>query len=137
MRQRHFRNYRAAGQAVFVTNTCLDFVPLFASERRKVMMARSLTDDLLHYGSALHAFVGRSVNAGARQTRFTCICRFLPASLKSGNEIARDCEPMAKAPIRSNVRLKSEFIAILAKLRNLSVAQVFQKLSVVFENQAV
>ncbi|MBX3096308.1 MAG: hypothetical protein KF812_05545 [Fimbriimonadaceae bacterium] len=71
MRQRHFRNCGAAGQAAFVTNTCLDFVPPFASERRKVMMAKSLTDDLLHYGSALHAFVGRSVNAGARQTRFT------------------------------------------------------------------
>jgi putative transposase len=57
MRQRHFRNHGASGQAVFVTTTCLDFVPLFASDRRRLMMARWLVDDLRHYGSSLGAFV--------------------------------------------------------------------------------
>lgn len=57
MGQRHFKNRGAEGQAVFVTTTCLDFVPLFASDSRKLMMARSLVDDLRHYGSKLHAFV--------------------------------------------------------------------------------
>lgn len=58
VRQRHYRNYGAAGQVVFITTTCLDFVPLFASEQRKLMMAEWLVEDLRHYGSKLHAFVG-------------------------------------------------------------------------------
>ncbi|MCW5938416.1 MAG: transposase [Fimbriimonadaceae bacterium] len=57
MRQRHYRNHGQAGQAVFVTTACLDFVPLFASDRRRIMMARWLVDDLRRYGSLLHAFV--------------------------------------------------------------------------------
>lgn len=57
MKLRHFKNHGEEGQLVFITTTCLDFVPLFASESRKLMMARSLVDDLSFYGSRLHAFV--------------------------------------------------------------------------------
>jgi hypothetical protein len=56
LRQRHFRNNGKAAQTVFVTTFFLDFVPLFATDRLKVMMATSLMDDLRHYGSRLRAF---------------------------------------------------------------------------------
>jgi len=113
VRQRHFKNHGAAGQAVFITTTCLDFVPLFASELRKLMMAQSLVDDLRHYGSKLHAFV-------VMPEHLHCVCTvpderdvsWLVNRIKSnsGKLLSQDLKPSERVALSQQIGLNGRSV---------------------------